>query len=768
MLTITDNDDLVFSVINGELLKVSSKLRVLFGESFWVNINNLYDYDKITFRSNLYSSRIEAYRENTDFDCIYEIKSTQKFITIKEVGWFNSESNSIHLLIFPLAVKSNFVISWVDIVDMIDKFIDPCVLFDVSLSKVLLTNYNLIKKLIFPLSELGKGFEVSDFFAIKEDFQKLANWVVGGELDISFNTLLFLSDSKGAWFEVHFSKISVDDQVCILGRLRDIDNLVKEKINQEKKYYILSQLSEIQNSFLSSKYKFYVYDKFLSAILEISDSSFGFIGAVNIDSKTNDLFKILSVIDSNNSNVSVDSFESSFNSLFFSNNIRDLANYFSINNFYLENNNSGFFNFLNGLNILNLPFVNSMLAIPIIVNGQFKGLICLINKNSNEFINTDFLDLQPFVGTFTILLETFEFIEANQLLKKDSQDKALLLNMVGDYSSDIIIVLDNFDQIKLLSSNYKTVLGLDLDIDIFKNLLLNVIKDAWNSENEFSQNQFRKRFVLNDYLPDNCLEISINYVPEIGHSIAIIRDVTFQFAHEEKLKIALEKEKDFKNFLSNFLSLVSHEFKTPLATLSSSCELIEYYSKDKPKLASISKHSKKMNFEIQNLKNLVSNALDYDRFAINNPLFKKSFISFRSFFNQLLQDNNLVKSIVFKDLTSEDIKVSWDSFMMERALLNLIKNSIKYSFDNDNIILEIYSNELGFGFNIQDDGIGIDSKDIAYVFTPFFRGSNTHSISGSGMGLSIVKNVVEGHGGTISIKSKINQGTTVSVFFEFD
>ncbi|MFC3415249.1 sensor histidine kinase [Algoriphagus hitonicola] len=771
LITYTDNEDLIFSLSSGELLKISSRLKTLFGAKFWEKILDLNSYEGIACLSPDLDSRLVAYPKYMDLKVSYELTDTDKRLKVVEYGWYNPKADTIHLLIFPVAVESNFNLTHDLIVDLLDKLVDPAVLFNREMSNVIVTNYNLISCLNNRLSELGKGFQVSDFFLEKLDYQSLLFWVYSNEISIQLRSKLDLKKKGGCWFDVSFSKIKIEEDYCILAILKDVDEQVSLSQIQEKRNLIFSRLSEVQISFLSKSKYFNPYQHFLDAILDVSKAKYGFVGEVSQSEGSARLMKIHAVTDfSFEGKDAVDLLEKLKNDQFI---FRHFDNLFGasirLGKVICENNPKRS-PYSKNVHVPGHPIIENFLGIPILKRKEVVGLIGLGNKEGG-FSQSDVDDLSPFATTYSVILDAIKTEVRSEEFRRESSEKSLILSTLGEHSPDTIAVLDSANRFQLLTPAYKKLLGPGLGDELIQSKIRHLILKTHTPKYHQFKGNYRSRLKVKLYDQEEMwLETSINVVErEQGEiTIAFIRDVTRQMQQEISLKSSLEKEIEFKNFLSDFLSLVSHDFKTPLATLNSSLDIGMHYLNQigntviKEKLE---RHFNKMSSEINILQNLVSHSLDYNRFATKDSILSKSKISFVDFFNNLINGKDFTDSVSFKNFCLEDFTVYWDAFLMERAVLNLIANGIKYNPENGKVEIEIFGTPETHGFSVSDAGIGIPNEEITYIFTPFFRASNSSEFQGSGLGLGIVKNVIEGHEGEIFVESKIGEGTRVSVHF---
>jgi signal transduction histidine kinase len=233
---------------------------------------------------------------------------------------------------------------------------------------------------------------------------------------------------------------------------------------------------------------------------------------------------------------------------------------------------------------------------------------------------------------------------------------------------------------------------------------------------------------------------------------------------EEELRNALIKEKELSNLKSNIISVVSHEYRTPLATILSSSELLEYYSdqwsKDKKQ-----RHFQRIQSSVHHLTQLVNDVLVLNKTETGKQPFHPTNLDLMVFCPELIVELQLTAKtqhpIVFNTAGSASI-VCFDEKLLRQLLTNLLSNAIKYSHQEEDIQFYLIWASDRVTFQICDRGIGIPKAEIAQLFEAFYRGSNVGTISGTGLGLAIVKKCVDLHNGQINVKSD-GDGTIFTV-----
>jgi PAS domain S-box-containing protein len=255
------------------------------------------------------------------------------------------------------------------------------------------------------------------------------------------------------------------------------------------------------------------------------------------------------------------------------------------------------------------------------------------------------------------------------------------------------------------------------------------------------------------------------FIDEYGaeYIIGTMRDETGKKAAEINMLNSLAKEKELNDLKSTFISMVSHEYRTPLTAILSSAELLELFGSDmnyEEKQEYYDKIKKAVGF----LTDLLNDVLLLNRKESGRLDFSPVEFELINFCRELIKESSLGDDhrIIFNsNVESQDVYM--DNKLCKYILSNLINNALKYSPDNSSVEFNISYNDRTVNFEVIDQGIGIAEHDQARLFDPFFRAKNAAGVPGSGLGLSIVKNCVELHKGELSFESRLNEGTTFRV-----
>jgi PAS domain S-box-containing protein len=247
--------------------------------------------------------------------------------------------------------------------------------------------------------------------------------------------------------------------------------------------------------------------------------------------------------------------------------------------------------------------------------------------------------------------------------------------------------------------------------------------------------------------------------------VGFITDITQRKQLEEDLKIALEKEKELSELKSRFVSMTSHEFRTPLSTILSSSELLEHY-RHKWTLEKQTLHLHRIQSSVKHLTKLLNDVLTIGKTEAGKFHFQPEWINFTDYFNNLVEEtrinNHNTHTIEFL-CECQLTETYMDKNLLEHIFSNLLSNAIKYSPTNSTIKFAIATSNDKAIFIIKDQGIGIPKEDLPHLFDSFHRAKNVGNIQGTGLGLSIVKKCVDIHQGTIKIDSELQIGTTFTI-----
>jgi PAS domain S-box-containing protein len=376
-----------------------------------------------------------------------------------------------------------------------------------------------------------------------------------------------------------------------------------------------------------------------------------------------------------------------------------------------------------------------------------------------------------------IMSDITSLIIAEQNLKM-SEEK---YRLISENIQDIITILDpkgnisymSPSGIKLLGFSEEEIIGSNLlntvhkhDVKRVANFLLNEIKP--NQENKIL---FKSKTQKGGYKWFESIVTQLSTGNEISLLQSSTRDVTPRIKAEIELTKALEKEKELSMLKSRFVSMASHEFRTPLATIRSSAELIKLFIDKDPNAIPQKIYNKvtekidDITLDIDRIAELMSDILTMGKVEANRIPYKPETLNIADFVNEylLVDAKKITDSRKINLALKSSINVNIDTKLMKQVLQNAIGNALKYSPKEKPIDVTVEEVNNHSVITVKDYGIGIPEAELPLVFESFFRSTNADNIPGTGLGMSIIKLFVEMNGGTVNIESKIDKGTSLII-----
>ncbi len=239
------------------------------------------------------------------------------------------------------------------------------------------------------------------------------------------------------------------------------------------------------------------------------------------------------------------------------------------------------------------------------------------------------------------------------------------------------------------------------------------------------------------------------------------------YKHKSEIEIrrALAKQKELNELKSRFITLASHEFRTPLTAILGSTELLRHYGESLPQ-NKINHYLEKIKATIKGMTNTLDSILTLSQAEADKIIFKPVPLNLGEVCQDVVRefqgDEEEEKRIVFIDKCLLN-SVLADKNLIRYIMTNLLVNAIKYSPKNSKILFSLICQQEEAILTIEDRGIGIPSEELDKLFDSFYRASNVGDIPGTGLGLSVVKQLVDLHGGNIKVESELAKGTTFTV-----
>jgi PAS domain S-box-containing protein len=423
------------------------------------------------------------------------------------------------------------------------------------------------------------------------------------------------------------------------------------------------------------------------------------------------------------------------------------------------------------------------LAVPIKAENQVIGVINCKHKEV-DFFNSKHLETLQIIANHSASriknAKAKRKQEAAELELRESEKK---LRTIIESALDAIITIDEQGVIQEWNPRAEEIFGWTAAESIGKDLTSNIIPNQHHSSHHSGIKKYLKTGigpVLNQRIEVTAMRksgeefpIELSIIPILRGKIhtftAFIRDITLAKKTKDEMEKSLAKERELNELKSRFVSMTSHEFRTPLTTIKQNVDLISYQLEATvPKAkATFERYFDRIDSEIGRVTNLMNDILLLGKIEAGKVEISKRPGDLVKLAGQCIQKICL-GSIDQRGVTLEtngvERQVPMDMELMEHILTNIISNALKYSPNQLDPVLNISFNSLSeVLISCKDQGIGIPKKDQKGLFSSFYRATNVKNIQGSGLGLSIVKEFVVMHGGTIEVISEVNQGATFTI-----
>lgn len=400
-------------------------------------------------------------------------------------------------------------------------------------------------------------------------------------------------------------------------------------------------------------------------------------------------------------------------------------------------------------------------------------------KESEAKLKNYALNLESEVAKRTEDLENSNQLLLNEVERRTKVEEALRDSQVlysliaSNFPNGVINVFDK-------DFNYVFAEGKGLsDAGIDPNLLVgsNFLEQFQPEMHDFVGEELQKVFAgesrvfemerNNNFFIMRAVPLS-DHQGQINNILVVETNITSQKQAEVEIYRALHKEKELNEMKSRFVSMASHEFRTPLSTILSSAALISKYTSTEQD-PQRQKHIERIKSNVNNLNMILQDFLSLEKLDEGFISSKSEEFELCAFMKEIGEEmEGFLKpgQQIIIECQEDTIQVFLDFHLLKNILINLLSNASKYSDAGKPIYLEISTEMDKLKFSVRDEGMGIPEKDQPLLFSRFFRAGNSGNIQGTGLGLHIVKKYVELMKGDISFESILNQGTTFRLTFD--
>jgi len=349
--------------------------------------------------------------------------------------------------------------------------------------------------------------------------------------------------------------------------------------------------------------------------------------------------------------------------------------------------------------------------------------------------------------------------ESERLLRKMAEN--FPKSFVSIIEADLTVGFTAGQEFKTLGLNPDDFVGMTLDQVFGENaeLVRSYYEKTFKGEEQTFELELNEQFQLYRTVP------LVDDDGEITRILAVVENVTELRAAERTLRDSLRKEQELSELKSRFVSMASHEFRTPLASILATAETLSMY---RPHLTDeqVNDRLNKIRQQVMYLKAVMDDVLELARIQAGRLGFDPIYADL----DQLCQDvteefdeQSEYRGRILYQSFHVPLMVRFDERLMRHMLSNLLSNALKYSPEMSPVDFRLSLVDKHVVIAVQDYGIGIPEKDLAHLGEPFHRAENVVGISGTGLGLNITRNAVDAHGGLLVIQSEIGVGSEFTI-----
>ena len=300
-----------------------------------------------------------------------------------------------------------------------------------------------------------------------------------------------------------------------------------------------------------------------------------------------------------------------------------------------------------------------------------------------------------------------------------------------------------------VQNNERFVIGFIIDITRRKEIEKNMVEQKQQLEN----------------ITDEMRMLNADLEAKVEERTIILREALQRLEQsQEELNEALDKERQLNEIKSRFVSMASHEFRTPLSTVLSSASLIGKY-KTTEEQGNRKRHIEKIKVSVKHLNDLLEDFLSLGKLEEGKINAGCQELNLNELMQDIVDEMKVMlknKQQIIYNHTGDEL-IESDNKLLKNLLINLISNAIKFSDEGKNIYVSSEVNQNATILSVSDEGIGISEEDQEHLFSSFFRGKNAMNIQGTGLGLHIVKRYLDLLNGEVKLKSELEVGTTITI-----
>ncbi|GHB35360.1 sensor histidine kinase [Mongoliitalea lutea] len=546
-----------------------------------------------------------------------------------------------------------------------------------------------------------------------------------------------------------------------------LDALLESQEAQQRLNELLQAVNEAHLSFFVEDDFQSPLEVFLDKILQITGSKFGFIGEILYDENGQPFLRSHTL-----SNLAWDEASAEF----FRNNYRAGIDFRNLDTLFGYTLKTGEVVISNNVNAdpraghttpKGHPPLERYIGIPVKKAGKFIGMMGFANKPT-DYTQEDIDYLEPLISGYANLISAIRINRARKNAESLRQKADEQYKLVSENTRDIIALHDLDMRFLYVSPSIEKVLGVKPEVLIGKrpSEVFQVKEQALSgsgSSEKFvmpHQNMLTGEFVSLEILMTPLKDSNGN----VYSFLATSRDVTQREKMLEELKEMLVREQELNQLKTRFISMASHEFRTPLATILSSTDILSLITSQQS-LPTVTTekwdiHLSRINQQVERLTKVISDLLLIGKSTQEKIVITMQQVEIVSFVRNLVDNYPLPEGRKLRFYSKlKELELSTDPIWLSHIVTNLVDNAFKYSEGKQDPEITLLTDEKSAYVEIRDFGIGIPESEQKYIFDSFFRAKNATTIKGTGLGLNIVKEFANRLGIELSFESHENIGT---------
>lgn len=430
----------------------------------------------------------------------------------------------------------------------------------------------------------------------------------------------------------------------------------------------------------------------------------------------------------------------------------------------------------------------SELSVPIIADGEVIGVIDSEHEQADFFQKEHIDTLVTIANLAANRLKNAKAKRRQLKAEAELRDSERKLRAILDSALDAVVTINAKGLVTEWNHQAEVIFGYSADEAIGLPLTETIIPPQHHTSHDKGMTHYLKTGegpVLGQKIEITALRkggeefpIELAIVPVVMKGVhtftAFMSDITVQKQVHHEMEKALSKERELNELKSRFVAMTSHEFRTPLTTIKQNIDLVSFKLENKhpEDFGDYKKYIDRIESEIRRVTSLMNDILMMGRIDSGKIEVRKAATDLKAFCERIVQQQvsaRLDDREIEFEVTGVPRPVNLDADLFDHVIQNLISNAFKYSEGEADPRVTLRYDKLDVvHLHVRDFGIGIPRRDQKGLFQSFYRATNVQNIQGSGLGLSIVKEFVDLHGGIISVKSEANKGSEFVVEIPYE